>query len=235
MWGLGLGTLRSSQIILKRTSKLQVWTWRILQAGCVERRKQKASTVQTKLVSFLTPASVKGSQTSSQTQLVITHAPEPCPCESSESKQPEIEGDTTDSKETELESHALIPSGNRSATPNTSKVLGLHFDSDSDSEFMSYPQHAIISERKQLELELQLSVKEEQSTPKKSGHGKIQATLSIQNWLSRSLPESTCLHCKEVVSSQGENKRAIARGNLGESESCNLNSTMKSHRLFMMH
>ena len=106
-----------------------------------------------------------------------------------------MRGETTDSEEIEVESPALIPSGNKSKKPNTSKVHGLKFDSDSDSELMPIPQHTIISERKQLQLALQLSVKEQQSTPKKSGRGKVQATLSMESWLSRSPAQSTvCIH-----------------------------------------
>ena len=106
-----------------------------------------------------------------------------------------MHGETTDSEETELESPALIPSGNTSETPNTSKVHGLKFDSDSDSELISILRHTIISERKQLQLAFQLSVKEEKSTSKKSGRGTVQATLSMQSWLSRSPAQSTvCIH-----------------------------------------
>ena len=129
----------------------------------------KASTVQTQCVSFLTPASDKGSQTSSQTQLVITNAPELCP---HESKQPEIEGNTTDS---------------------------------------DWAQSAWIS--------ITIVSKGRAEHSKKSGHGKIQATLSMQN----------------IVSSQDKSKHALACGNQGESEACGLNSTMRSHRLFRMH
>ena len=78
------------------------------------KRKGKPSTVQTKLVSFLTRGSVKGSQPSSQSQLLHTKAPDPAARQTSETTQLEIHGKTTDSEETELESPALIPLGNRS-------------------------------------------------------------------------------------------------------------------------
>ena len=111
------------------------------------------------------------------------------------------------SEDTEPESPSLIPSNNTSETPNASKVVGLNFDSDSASETMGYPVHGIVSERKQLEIALQMSVKKEPTTPKKSGREKVQTTLNMQNWLSRSPAESTRLRSKGIVSSQGENKR----------------------------
>ena len=114
-----------------------------------------------------------------------------------------MHGETTKSDKTEVESPALIPSGNKSETPNTSKVHGLNFDSDSDTELLAIPQHPIISERKQVQLALQMSLKEQQSTPKKSGRGKVQATLSMESWMSRSTAESTRLRSKGVISTQG--------------------------------
>ena len=52
--------------------------------------KPNACTVQTKLVSFLTPESVKGSQTSSESQHVNTNAPDSCPRESPVANQLQI-------------------------------------------------------------------------------------------------------------------------------------------------
>ena len=122
--------------------------------------KDKPATVQSKLVSFLTPGSVKASRPSSQTQLIQSTAPDNFPPQSSELGQVEMHGETTESDETEVESPARILSGNKSETPNTSKVHGLKFDSDSDTELLAIPQHPIISERKQVQLALQMSLKE---------------------------------------------------------------------------
>ena len=189
--------------------------------------KPKPARKQSTLVSFLSPPSQFMSQPKHSNKAPpLPLSPEFVKCARTQT--------LSDSEETESDSPSLIPPGSALLAREQMKPSSVCFNSDTESDSPKYPNNAIISERNQLEVAIEMSLKTEPVTPNTP---KITKKEPVQQRISfgfASTSPMTRLRAKGINSALGETKRALARGNLGESEMSHLQATMKKHRLFML-
>ena len=122
----------------------------------------KSATIQTKLVTFLKPATSQCFEEKTESQCGNPNTLTLGSQKSAVRSPSALTRTSPDSEETEDESPALVCTNRKSESHVCSKVAGVLFESDTESDATQYP------EQEEIEVAVQLSIKKEPTTPKKS-------------------------------------------------------------------